>query len=167
MPALHFYDYAAYKPLPGTPPRTHGCVIVNGYRVFHARKKTLLDRATDREADRARDQHRAQLTERMAAIHASLAAMRRDGECDNGRPHKASTKALRLRLELIGLLVEHRVMQTGACHTMPKALILVRELDAYKPSASTITHLCYWYRLRPLWLLLGLGEAPVRVEGRF
>ena len=163
MRALRFYDYAAYRPVPGAPPHPHGCVSVDGYRVFHARARSLNDNG----ADRVQDRHCARLTERMAAIHVSLAAMRRDGECDNGRPHIASKQALRLRLELVGLLVEHRVMETRSCHTMPKALVLARELDDYEPSASTITHLCYWYRLCPLWLLLGQGEAPVRVEGRF
>lgn len=165
MPAtysLSFVDHSAYRTGPGRPPRPHGCVAVDGYRVFQAHGAC----PPGTTANRAMEQHRAQLAERIEAIHALLAAMRRDGECDNGRPHVASKQALRLRLELVGLMVEHRSMRDGNRHTMPKALVLARELDDYEPSAATITHICYWYRLCPLWLLMGRGEPPRQIEGR-
>ena len=156
-----FVDGAAYKPPLVGPPRLHGSISVDGFRIFSARPAQSLGSSTigwNRS-------HVEELEADIEAVRIKLSGVRRSAPCDD-RPHIGSKAALRMRLGLVGLMVEHRIVSEGIGHMMPKALVLAREVSDYEPTAFTVTHVCYLYSLCPRWLLMGEGQAPDEIAIR-
>ena len=139
-----------------------GTISADGFRVLRRGRGEPADQKT-RLSNRTACER---LEDKIEAVRKQLTALRRDGECDDGRAHIGSAAALRLRLELIGLMVEHGVLCEGVSHMMPRALVLAREIADYQPSAQTVTTICYCYGLDPAWLLMGEGEGPQDLTAR-
>ena len=160
MQETSFIDGAAFKAPVIGPPRPHGSVSVDGFRIFSTRRV----RSQSDDTIHLNQSRCEQLAADIETIRAKLSSLRRGGPCDD-RPHIGSNAALRMRLALIGLMVEHRVVSEGLGHMMPKALVLARQVADYEPTAFTVTHICYLYSLCPRWLLMGEGEIPDEIGG--
>ena len=161
MHKTNFIDGAAYKAPVIGPPRPYGSVSVDGFWIFSTRRL----RSSSDDAMRWNRSRSDELAADIKAVRAKLACLRRGAPCDD-RPHVGSKAALRMRLELIGLMVEHRIVSEGLTHMMPKALVLARQVADYEPTAFTVTHICYLYALCPRWLLMGEGEMPEEIPVR-
>ena len=161
MQETSFIDGAAFKAPVIGPPRPHGSVSVDGFRIFSTRRvRSQSDDTIHLNQSRCEE-----LAADIETIRAKLSSLRRGGPCDD-RPHIGSKAALRMRLELIGLMVEQSIVSEGLGHMMPKALVLGRQVADYEPTAFTVTHICYLYSLCPRWLLMGEGEAPDQITVR-